>query len=255
MAPRVITDHASLAAAYEELAPGDIIIGRLRLSPGEEHVLLDLAARGVKMMPSAVSQLCSRSKVFQARILKKFMVPGTEPVYSLHELMEMVSAYGRMSVGRVVCKLDRANAGTGILLFGGIEDVYSQAALGNLTCPFVVQPFVAGCRDVRVVVLGEYVEAYIRHNPDNFRQNLHCGGGSTPLEVDDALLAFCRRVMERADFPYGTLDLLISGSGDIRLNEINLRGGLRGAKITQEDYLEAVRRIHNAFAGNGSGRK
>lgn len=247
MAQRVITDNRSLAADYEDLASGDIVVGRLRLFPGEEHVLLDLSARRVTLIPSAVSQLCSRSKVFQARIFKRFMIPGTKAVYSMHDMLRIVSDYGRNEIGRVVCKLDRANGGLGVLLYPTIEDVYSQAVLGSLRFPFVVQPYVEGGLDVRVVILGEYFEAYTRHNPDNFRHNLHCGGKSSPWELDDAVLLLCREIMARAEFPYACIDLLISPAGQAWLNEINLRGGLRGAKISQDDYLQAVDKIHSTL--------
>lgn len=255
MAPRVITGSKSFAADYENLTAEDIVVGRIRLYPGEEHVLLDLAARGVRLIPSALSQLCSRSKVFQARILKDYMIPATEAVYSINELLRIVSVYGKNKVGRVVCKLDRANGGLGVFLYPSIEEVYSQAALGVLRFPFVVQPFMDKSRDVRVVVLGDYCEAYSRHNPDNFRHNLHCGGRSAPWEMNDAMERLCRKIMARAQFPYAMLDLLITPADQVWLTEINLRGGLRGAKISQNDYLQAVESIHAAVIEKARGKK
>jgi len=248
---RLITDNETLLRHYGELAAGDTVVGRLRLRPGEEHLLVDLQARGVRMIPSATSQLCSRSKVFQARILAGLMVPLTAPVYDLHGMMQMVSLYTREAAGPVICKLDRANGGTGILRFASIEDVYSQAALGVLPFPFVVQPFVRDCRDIRVVILGGIVDAYERHNPDNFRHNLHCGGRSNPLTPSRDQLRLCRQAMERAGFPYAFVDLLESGNGDCWLSEINLRGGLRGARLNQQEYLRAVEEIHQGLLGQG----
>lgn len=242
--PRIVRDNAELGACCQELGPGDVIVGRIRLRPGEENLLLDLAARGVRMVPSALSQWLSRSKVFQARVLAPFMVPGTQPVYDLHDLLALTSTYGREGVGQVVCKLDRANGGLGILLFASIEEVYSQAALGTLRFPFVVQPFVAGARDIRVVLLDDHLEAYQRHNPHGFRHNLHCGGIGSPWPLAGTQLDFCRQVMARGGFPYAHLDLLVTPAGESWLNEINLRGGLRGARITQRDYLVAVERVH-----------
>lgn len=245
MARLLIKDNETLFRRYHELRAGDVVVGRVRLRPGEEHLLLDLEARGVLLIPSATAQLCSRSKVFQARILDSFMVPETAAVYDMHDLMRLVGEYGGKGVGRVVCKLDRANGGMGILLFASIEDVYSQAALGPLRFPFVVQPFVEGGLDVRIVLLGEHVEAYRRHNPGNFRHNLHCGGKSTPWEPGGDELEICRQAMERAGFLYAHVDLLLTQDGGVYLSEINLRGGLRGAVIGQRDYLQAVERIHS----------
>ena len=242
MKPRVITDNATLFAEYHALQAGDIVVGRIRMRPGEEALLTDLVSRGVHLIPSAVSQLTSRSKVLQARLLGRFMGPGTAPVYDLHDMLRLVNSSDYR--GRVICKLDRANAGTGILSFSSIEDVYSQAVLGNLVFPFVVQPFYPDCRDIRVVMLGETVEAYERHNPENFRHNLHCGGESRPWEVTPELLELCRTVMERAGFPYAHLDFLVTPEGNCMLTEINLRGGLRGARLNQQDYLARVALLH-----------
>ncbi len=254
----LVTDNETLLRRYGELAAGDTVVGRLRLRPGEEHLLLDLQARGVRMIPPATSQLCSRSKVFQARILAGLMVPHTRPVYDLHDMMRLVSLYTRETVGPVVCKLDRANGGTGILRFASIEDVYSQAALGVLPFPFVVQPFVRDCRDIRVVILGETMDAYERRNPDNFRHNLHWGGRSRSLTPSRDQLRICRRAMERAGFPYAFVDLMESGSGETWLSEINLRGGLRGARLNQQQYLRAVEEIHQKLLADriapGTGR-
>jgi len=245
MEPRIIRDNTTLFASYNELQSGDIVVGRVRLKPGEEHLLFDLDSRGIILIPSASAQLCSRSKVYQTRLLGSFMVPGTRAVYDIHDVMELVSAYGRQGVGRVVCKLDRANAGLGILLYSSIEDVYNQAILGTLPFPFAVQPFVEKARDVRVVLLGDYVEAYQRINTDNFRNNLHCGGQGKSWQLSSEQLNLCWQVMERAGFIYGHIDLLLRPDDKVFLNEINLRGGLRGAKIGQQEYLEAVASLHN----------
>jgi glutathione synthase/RimK-type ligase-like ATP-grasp enzyme len=245
MAPRIIQDNDSLFSRFEELKEGDVIVGRIRLRPGEEHLLLDLEARGIHLVPSATAQLCSRSKVFQARILHRFMVPGTAAVYDLHDLMRLVTEYGRREVDRVVCKLDRANAGQGILLFASVEDVYSQAVLGGLRFPFIVQPFVDRCRDIRAVFLGEHVEAYERRNPGNFRHNLHCGGSGIPWKLGGKEREICRQAMERAGFLYAHVDLLVTPDDEVYLNEMNLRGGLRGATIGQQEYLQAVDLIHS----------
>lgn len=246
MAGRIIRDNATLAAEYDNLQAGDLVLGRIRLRPGEGHMLLDLAGRGVDMFPSAVSQLCCRSKVFQARLLGRYMAPGTGTVYSQHDMLKLVSEYGRLGAGRIVCKLDRGNGGQGILLFNSVEEVYTNAALGALPFPFVVQPFVEDCRDVRAVFLGEVTDAYTRHNPHNFRHNLHCGGKSAPFTLSDEQVHFCREVMARAFFPYAHVDLLLDSGGNTWLSEINLRGGLKGSRLTQRDYLGAVEKIHAA---------
>ena len=241
--PRIITENSSLLPLYQSLTAGDIISCRLRLKYGEEHLLLDLVERGVQLIPSAASQLASRSKTYQARLLGALMPPHTIVIYDIHGLLETVSHYGRHSIKKVVLKHDRKNAGLGIHLFRDIEDVYTQAANNVLPYPFVLQPFVADSTDVRVIFLDDYVEAYERRNPDNFRNNLHCGGQATAYRLSEQQLKLCRKAMERASFPYGHLDLMVSNTGETYLAEINLRGGIRGAVIDPESYRNKVTAI------------
>lgn len=234
--PRIITDNDTLFSCYDELQSGDIVCCRIRLRYGEEHLLTDLVERGVTLIPSATSQLSSRSKTFQARLFSTFMIPHTVVIYDIHGLMQNVSLYGKHDIAKVVLKHDRKNAGLGIHLFKDIEDVYTQAANNVLPYPFVLQPFLKNSRDIRVIMLDDYIEAYERHNPDNFRHNLHCGGSATPLTLNKNQLQLCRKVMKRGGYPHAHLDLMVTENETTFLAEINLRGGMRGAAIQAGEY-------------------
>lgn len=245
--PRRIPDNDTLHAEFNTLAAGDVFVGRLRLKPGEENLVVDLLERGVKLFPAATAQLSCRSKVFQAKIFADFMAPHTRAVHDLHELMVTVNAYHRLGLQQVVTKKDRANAGMGINLWPSVEDVYNQASGGTLPFPFVVQPFYAGCRDIRVIVIADYLEAYWRHNPDNFRNNLHYGGSGEPAVLSGEQLDLCREVMARGGYPYGHLDLMVSAAGTTYLAEINLRGGIRGATITATEYRRRIDAVQQGY--------
>ena len=240
----VIRDNSTLRARYNSLKEGDIVVGRLRLRESEESILLDLGARGVHLIPSGLSQLVSRSKVFQATLFSRFMLPLTRPIHALHDLIEALSDYQRDSITSVITKLDRRNAGMGVHLWQSIEDVYTHASLGNMPFPFVLQPFEPECRDIRVVFLDDYIEAYWRHNPYSFTNNLHHGGQSAPCELSWEQIKLCLDVMERGRFPYGHIDILVTKDEKSFLGEINLRGGIQGAKISPEEYQEKVEAIH-----------
>ncbi|MFN2352967.1 MAG: RimK family alpha-L-glutamate ligase [Desulfopila sp.] len=234
--PRVITDRATLFSDFDNLCEGDIILGRIPLKQGEEHLLLDLSCRGITMVPSASSQLASKSKTFQASILKPWMVPHTLVIHDRHQLLEATTLYHRHDIGKVVLKQERKNAGLGILMYNSIEEIYSQAAHHNIIFPFVLQPFHQQSRDLRVIIIGSYMEAYSRHNPNNFRNNLHCGGQAETSTLSEEICRFCHTAMARADFPYAHLDLMYTADNRLYLAEINLRGGLRGAGIRGTDY-------------------
>lgn len=238
--PRRITDNQTLRREYDALAAGDIVVGRVRMLPGEEIFLLDLVDRGVRFVPSALSQLASRSKTLQVRLFQRFMLPHTHAIHDGHALRQAMQAYHAAGLGPVVTKRDRANAGLGIHYWASVEDVFNQAALGVLPYPFVLQPFCGGCRDIRAVMLGDYVEAYWRDNPHNFRNNLHFGGTSTPCTLTTDQEQLCRAVMTRGRFLYAHLDLLVLPDGNGYLAEVNLRGGIRGARITPAEYRSVV---------------
>ncbi len=240
---RIIKNNNTLRRQFNELGVGDIVLGRVRMKPSEEFLLLDLVERGVVLYPSALSQQICRSKVHQAVLFSSFMLPHTRAIHDQHDIMAAVNLYDQHGISKVVTKLDRKNAGMGIHLWQSIEDVYTQASLGVLPFPFVVQPFLAESQDIRVVILGEYKEAYSRHNPFNFRNNLHCGGRSEPCVLSDEQWRLCHKVMERGKFPYAHLDLMVHGTTSY-LAEINLRGGIRGAAITPVEYTEKVETLH-----------
>lgn len=206
------------------------------MKPGEEHLLIDLLERGIHLIPSASSQLASRSKTYQARIFSEFMLPGTLPIYDTHALLSATSVYRQQQYTQVILKCDRKNAGLGVHTFNNIEDLYNHVSNGSFAFPFVIQPYHSNSRDIRVIILGDYLEAYERINPYNFRKNLHCGGNSTPYALPDQQLKLCRKVMKRGDFPYAHLDLMLTPDGNCHLMEINLRGGLKGARISGKEY-------------------
>ncbi len=242
--PTIYRDNDSLFTQYQQLKNGDIICGRIRLRPGEEHILTDLVERGIQLLPSASSQLASRSKVFQAKIFSDFMLPGTLAVYNTHDILKASSLYNKLQLTRVILKCDRKNGGLGVHLFNNIEDLYNHAGGETFPFPFVVQPFQQENRDIRVIILQDYHEAYERENPSNFRSNLHCGGKSTEFTLSDQQISFCHEVMQRGKFPYAHLDLMLLPDNSYRLTEINLRGGLRGAKISGRVYQEKITTIH-----------
>lgn len=241
--PRIITDNQALFKHYNELTSGDIVRCRVRLRPGEEHLLLDLSARGVIAVPSFLSQLCSRSKVLQTRLFSSTMLPGTRVVYTLHDLVEAVNAYGADNVREVIVKLEGKNAGLGVLKYFSIEDVYSQSVLKQIQLPFIIQPFLPAARDLRIIVIDDYVESYERSNPHTFRNNLHCGGTAKPVSLSGDLRELCAEVMERGMFPYAHIDLMIAEDGTGYFSEINLRGGLRGARIKAGEYRERIEAV------------
>jgi glutathione synthase/RimK-type ligase-like ATP-grasp enzyme len=232
---------------YQRLQAGDAVLGPLALKYGEEIKLLDLMDRAVAFFPPVLAQILSRSKVAQAEVLAEFMVPGVFVAYSLPDLSARLPEFHAQNLGAVVTKRDRAHLGLGVSLWPSLEALHSLGGLQGLPYPLVVQPFLAGARDLRVVVLGDYVEAYERENPHGFRKNLYQGGTSKPAVLTPDHLVFCRQVLARGKFPYALLDLLLSPQGPIYLSEITLKGGLTGARLTQSEFRQRVAALEEDF--------
>jgi ribosomal protein S6--L-glutamate ligase len=242
----LIRSISDLRRRYRRLGPGDVIIGVLALRPGEEIKALDLAERGVVFFPPVLAQLLSRSKVAQAEVLGEYMVPGSFVAYTLADLAGKLPEFRARAA--VVAKRDRAHLGLGVSLWPSLETLYSLAGLQGLTYPLVVQPFLDGARDLRVVAVGDYVEAYERVNPHSFRKNLFQGGSSQPATLTRDQQNFCREVMARGRFPYAILDLLLDPrDGRPYLSEISFKGGLTGARLSQTDFRRLVAALEEDF--------
>ena len=243
---RLIRSITDFRCHYRRLGSGDLVLGVLSLRPGEEIKLLDLTARGVVFFPSVLSQSISRSKAAQAEVLADYMIPGSFVAYALADLAGHLPEFQARAA--VVAKRDRSHLGLGVSLWPTLETLYSLANLQGLTYPLVVQPFLAGARDLRVVVIGEYVEAYERLNPHSFRKNLFQGGSSQPATLTGELQDFCREVMARGTFPYAILDLILDpDDGQPYLSEISFTGGLTGARLSQAEFRRRVAALEEDF--------
>lgn len=242
----VITTYQSLLKNFLLLKRDDLILTRIPVRPDNFHLILDLQYRGVISFPTFLSQILSASKVAQAEILNDFMPPYTYVIknqVSLLQVMQNPPPYASF-----ITKKDQANCGLGVKLWRDLEELFNLAGTQALEFPFILQPFFRVWKDLRVIILGElYMEAYIRENPDNFRQNLFFGGRATPYELSDEEITFCRRVMERGGFFFAHLDLAyIEGKGPY-LSEINLKGGIKGATIKQDRYEKSLLQLKENF--------
>jgi ribosomal protein S6--L-glutamate ligase len=231
----IIRSSRELKALFHDLGPGDIFIGMLAYKHLKQSVLIDLLERGITCLPSPLSQNLNRSKIAQALIFKDWMAPHTSVITRRMDLIDTINQYNKHGITAVVTKEDHLHCGHGIRRWQNIETLYSFMALSESSYPFLVQPFLDDLTDVRVIIAGEYAEAYVRYNPDNFRMNISSGGKYYPYVLNQEQEEFCRSVMERGKFPYAHLDLQIIQNGECYLAEIALNGGIKGASISRKE--------------------
>lgn len=244
----IIKSNRELRSLYHQLKAGDILIGTVSSKHLKKTVLLDLLERGVRCLPSALSQVLNSSKVAQAFILKDWMIPLTAVIRRRMDLIEAISRYNRHGIGPVVTKQDHMHCGHGVRQWERIETLYNYMALVESSYPFVLQPYVEKFSDVRVIIVGNYVESYVRQNPNNFRVNLSAGGESHPYELDTDLEKFCRSAMARGKFPFAHIDLLNLDNGEHYVSEIALNGGTKGARISRKELDQKKQKLLERLA-------
>lgn len=237
----ILRSAAELDQRFHELGTGDTFIGLLPARYLLAAPAADLVGRGVRCRPSVLCQLLARSKCAQAIVLRGWMAPHTRVIARRAELMEALRAFAEQGIAAVVTKQENMHCGHGIRRWDCAEALYNAVGLTEETYPFVLQPFLHGVADVRVIIAGDHSEAYRRENPFNFRANLAAGGSSRPVELDAVALHVCREVMARGRFPYAHIDLQLTPDGAWYLSEIALEGGITGARIGR-DALNAIKK-------------
>lgn len=246
----IILSNKAFKKHFNELREGDLIGIRLPLKKEEYGLIIDLIYRKVEAFPSFLSQLLCGSKILQAEILREFMLPFTFVIRDKNTLLSTIIDFSKIGeFKKFITKEDRANCGLGVKVWNSLEEIYNVAGTPILPFPFVLQPFYPNIRDIRVVILGHHhIEAYERKNAHNFRKNIFWGGKASPYKLSEDELSFCKKIMERAKFPYAHLDLIYleDGRGPF-LSEINLKGGIKGAQITPERYEQIIKKIHQDF--------
>ncbi|MCK4486884.1 MAG: hypothetical protein KAU38_09000 [Desulfobacterales bacterium] len=245
----IIRTNRELKEHYDDLNAGDCFIGMLSFKNVKHRIFIDLLERGVRFFPSALSQTLGHSKVAQALALRQWMIPFTLIIARRVDLMHAINTYNQHGIATVVTKEDHLQCGFGIHRWDSIEALYNHVSLNTRSYPFVLQPFLETYTDLRVIVAGDYYEAYTRENQNNFRMNLTAGGTSRPYTLTNAHLGLCHSVMERGKFPYAHIDLLVTEDGHGYLSEIALNGGMKGARITREDLNALKKDILEKMAG------
>jgi glutathione synthase/RimK-type ligase-like ATP-grasp enzyme len=246
----IVKNINELTCAYQQLRSGDIVSARIVSKHLKQILLIDLLERGVRCCPSALSQVLNGSKTAQGLILKDWMMPETLVIQRRADLMKAIQAYHHKGVRQVVTKADKMHCGYGIRLWENTEMLYSVIAFSEDAYPFLLQPFLGDITDLRVIAVGEYMEAYIRHNPDNFRKNISTGGSALPYDLDNEKANMCRAVMNRGKFPFAHIDLQLLPDGACYLSEIALNGGIQGAQISRMELDQRKQTVIDALIEN-----
>lgn len=244
----MICSVRDLGRHFDQLTRGDVIAGLLPAKYLRPALVADIMERGIRCVPSPLCQLISRSKCAQAFLLGKWMTPHTQVIARRAELMEAVSYCARHGIAEVISKQEGMHCGHGIRRWDSAEALYNTVAFTDSAYPFVLQPFLPDITDIRVIVAGDYAEAYVRENEFNFRANLAAGGAGRSLEMDAAVESLGREIMARGRFPYAHIDFHLTSGGRCWLSEIALDGGIAAARIDRNELRRRKQEILERLA-------
>ncbi len=186
----------------------------------------------------------SRDKLRSIQMLARNSIPIPDTTF-VRDRGDVRPAIERVGGAPVVIKLLEGTQGIGVIL--APEAKVAETVIETLQWTkqnVLIQRFVSESRgrDLRALVVGDQVMAAMRRigNGDEFRSNVHRGGRTEPVELDDR----SRRIAVRAAHTMGLrvagVDMLEGADGPLVM-EVNSSPGLEGIEgATDLDVAGAI---------------
>ncbi|MGL4511939.1 MAG: RimK family alpha-L-glutamate ligase [Lacipirellulaceae bacterium] len=186
----------------------------------------------------------SRDKLRALQVLSRHHL-GMPNTTFVRDRKDILPAIERVGGAPVVIKLIEGTQGVGVILAETVK--VAEAIIETLQSTnqnVLVQKFVAESRgkDIRALVVGDRVIAAMRRVAvgNEFRSNLHRGGRTEPVELDEAGCQIAVRAAQIMGLRVAGVDLLESNSGP-QVIEVNSSPGLEGIeKSTNLDIAGAI---------------
>ena len=188
--------------------------------------------------------LNSRDKLRSLQILSKHNI-GIPATTYVKDKMDVLPAIERVGGAPVVIKLLEGTQGIGVLLAHTLEMATSiiellQSQKQNI----LIQKFVAESKgkDIRAIVVGDEVIATMRRvaQGQEFRSNVHRGGRTESVELDDAYKETAIRAARIMGLGVAGVDML-EGKDGPQIMEINSSPGLEGIEnCTGKDIAGSI---------------
>ncbi len=249
--PKVL-DTLKLAIDLEELEPDlyykqkrlmafDAVLPRIgaSLTYYGTAVVRQFQQMDVFSANSADGILNSRDKLRSLQILSRHKI-GMPATAFVKDKKDILPAIERVGGAPVVIKLLEGTQGIGVLLAHTVEMATSIVELlQSQKQNVLIQKFVAESkgRDIRAIVVGDQVVAAMRRvaKGQEFRSNVHRGGSTEKVELDDAYKETAVRAARLMGLGIAGVDML-EGKDGPQIMEINSSPGLEGIEgCTQLD--------------------
>jgi ribosomal protein S6--L-glutamate ligase len=186
----------------------------------------------------------SRDKLRSIQVLSRHNI-GIPATTFVRDRADVLAAIERVGGAPVVIKLLEGTQGIGVIL--APDRKVAEAIIETLQSTrqnVLIQRFVSESRgrDIRAVVVGDRVVAAMRRSAqgDEFRSNVHRGGATEPVELDDEYSRVAVQSAQIMGLRVAGVDMLESGEGPLVL-EVNSSPGLEGIEsATRLDVAGAI---------------
>ena len=186
----------------------------------------------------------SRDKLRSLQILSRHKI-GMPRTTFVRDKKDVLPAIERVGGAPVIIKLLEGTQGVGVILADSAK--IAEAIIETLQSTkqnVLVQRFVAESkgRDIRAFVVGDQVVAAMRRTAQGqeFRSNVHRGGQTEPLELDDDYRKTAVRAAQIMGLRVAGVDML-EGKNGPQILEVNSSPGLEGIEgCTQLDVAGAI---------------
>lgn len=192
----------------------------------------------------------ARDKLRCLQILSRHQI-GIPQTTFVRDRKDVLPAIERIGGAPVIIKLLEGTQGVGVILAESVK--VAEAIIETLHCTrqnVLVQKFISESRgrDIRALVVGDQVIAAMRRvaQGQEFRSNIHRGGKSEPIELDDRYRETAVRAAQIMGLRVAGVDMLEADQGP-QVMEVNSSPGLKGIETTTKldiagnivDYIAA----------------
>lgn len=186
----------------------------------------------------------SRDKLRSLQILSRHQIGIPQTAFVRHK-KDVIPAIKRVGGAPVIIKLLEGTQGIGVLLAESEKNAEAMIELlQSQRQNVLIQKFVSESkgRDIRAFVVGDRVVGAMRRvaQGQEFRSNVHRGGMTQPVELDDQYRETAVRAAQIMGLRVAGVDMLESQNGP-QIMEVNSSPGLEGIeRCTQLDIAGSI---------------
>jgi ribosomal protein S6--L-glutamate ligase len=233
----------------EELNDFDVIIPRIASSYTRygSAIVRQFEMRGVFTTTSSIALVRSRDKLRSLQLMSRAGVGIPKSVFSRGVAPDVDDVIENIGGAPVIIKLASGTHGNGVVLAETKKAAKSvlQAfyVMDDDGTNILLQEFVeeSAGTDIRAFIVGGKVVASMKRQSldDDFRSNLHQGGGGSAIKLTDEERKTAQKAAKAMGLPICGVDMMRSKRGPLVL-EVNSSPGFGIEKVTGRNVSEKI---------------